>query len=289
MTTMRETIANARRSVYGSLPDKMNLIATAYDAGDTEVYLGMDVQGIKPGTILCSGLNVWFVRELDVTTKVATVLQFDDSPSSDCAVNDIVYAAPRITDWYLFTKAVDCIKSLSTPNNGLYRIIEWDAYVDPVWGTYEVPSGATAMQGLLEVKLWLPGSNDTWATIDKNDYEWNPAQNNIQVSIPLYPSATVKFVARAPFTIPTGLDDDLAADCGLPETAQDIPEIAATAAHLRTMEGRRNQMIAQGDPRRAEEVTAGSNMSLARLYDLDLRNRIADERTLLNQRYPWTR
>lgn len=288
MTTMADVVAGARRSIYGSLPDKINLLTVAYGAGDTEVHLGMDVTGIRPGTVLCSGLNTWIVREIDTSTKIATVLQYDGSPSTAGNVDDIVYASPRITDWYLFSKAAETIKQLSTPNNGLYRVVTWDADVDPVFGTYAVPSGVS-INGILQVKVTVPGTDDVWDQVPLEYVEFLPEQRTVQIATGMYAGATVTFTGKASFVEPTSLSDDLVAVCGLPPTATDIPELGAIAAHLRTMEGRRNQMIAQGDPRRAEEVSPGSNMGLARLADLDLRNRIADERALLMARYPWRR
>lgn len=289
MATMRDVVADARRMAYGPIPDSLNILASQYDQGDTEVVLAMDVAGVTPGSIVSCGLNTWIVRAVDSSVNTLTVLQFDSSPSTTMPVDSIVYVSPRFTDWYCFTQAVDVIRSLSSPWNGLYKVSSWTADVEPTWQTYTIPDAAAGLTDILMLRVREPGSVDTWSTVPGTLWSWLPEQGSVQVKVDVWAGTDIEFIYKAPFTLPTSLDDDLLADVGLPETAHDIPALGVLARHFRSTEGRRLQVKAQGDPRRAEEVAAMTNMSLARQYSADLKSRVDEERTRLNMRYPKSR
>jgi hypothetical protein len=288
MTTMQAMVADTRRLAYGSMSEPINLAAAPALASATSLTLELDVSGITPGSILSSGLNVWFVKSVDLTTKIVYVIPgYDDSPQAAVATGDIVYVKPRATAWFLFTTLCDVIRSLSSPANGLYRIGTWTSAVDSTDQTYPVPVAAQSMSGLLGARVVVPGTTDTYLQIPAKAMQWQQAQNLIRITRNLPAGVNVEFSYRGMFTVPTALGDDPIATVGLTDSMTDIPPLGAAVSLLRTTESRRDQVQTQGDSRRAAEVAAGANLTAAREFERDFKARVGEEALRLNARNPW--
>jgi hypothetical protein len=289
MTTMLDMVADTRRMAYGSLNDQINLVAQPAAAGATDIVMEIDVSGITPGMMLSSGLNVWYVRSIDVATNTVTVIPgFDNSPKNAVTPGDFVFIKPRVTDWYLFEMLNQEIMRLSAPDNNLYKIAAWETIVDPTWQTYIFPEEAMSMIGMLRVRFRMPGSPDVWYDVPEKAYRIQIEDDISRIRLLRnIPSGTdIKFIYKAPFTRATSLADDVVEVCGLTESMTDIPPLGALTTLLRTSESRRNQVQQQGDARRATEVAAGSNSSIAVLNDREYRARVREEATRLVSRVP---
>lgn len=294
MTTLKDMVAEVRRMAYGSMTDQINLVGEAYTAGSDELKLELDVSGITPGMSLSSGLNVWYVKAIEVSTKTVFVIPgYDNSPSGNAAVGDFVYIKPRVTEWFLFDELSKEITRLSSPTVGLYKIASWEVQADPTWQTYDIPAAAFDMIGLLRVRYRVPGSEDVWIDLPEKSYrvQLNDTQAGSYVRLLRnVPSGTdVKFLYKAPFTAPTGLSSDPVADCGLTATMVDLPPLGVLSALMRTTESRRAQIQTQGDARRAGEVVAGSNAASASQISREYEARVREEYARLVQRVPIVR
>lgn len=287
MTTMQDMIADVRRMAYGTLNDQINLVATEYTAGATTLVLDMDVSNITPGMVLSGGLNVWYVKGTDPTTKTVYVIpKFDNSPEAALPVGTFVYIKPRVTDWNLFSTLNEEILRMSSPENGLYKIASWTANVDSTWQTYAIPAEAQDMIGMLRVRYRVPGSDDTWVDIPDKTYRMQMNVDTFYVRLLRnIPSGTdIEFIYKAPFTPATSVTDDVVADCGLMQSMVDIPPLGAYASLMRTTESRRNQVQTQGDARRAQEVSSGANVNMYARVERDYKSRINEELARLTQR-----
>jgi hypothetical protein len=289
MTTIANLVADARRMTYGSMTEQINLLAANAAPGATTLTLELDVTGITPGSILCSGLNVWYVTGVNSGTKQVFVIPgYDDAPKVAAATGDTAIIKPRVTNWFLFGAINDEIKKLSSPMNGLYRVATWTVRVSPTYQTYEVPSEALNMTGILRVRYRWPGTPDVWSDIRPSSYRWNVSEtgNKIQLLVSIPSGTEIEFTYKAPFLEATSLLDDPIEDCGLASTMLDLPSLGAAATLLRTTDARRNQISAQSDPRRAGEVPSGSNLSSASFFDREYKMRVQDEYARLIQRFP---
>lgn len=287
MTTMQDMIADVRRMAYGTLNDQINLVATEYTAGAATLVLDMDVSNITPGMVLSGGLNVWYVKGTDPTTKTVYVIpKFDNSPEATLPVGTFVYIKPRVTDWNLFSTLNEEILRMSSPENGLYKIASWTANVDSTWQTYPIPVAAQDMIGMVRVRYRVPGSDDTWVDIPDKTYRMQMNVDTFYVRLLRnIPSGTdIEFIYKAPFTPATSVTDDVVADCGLTQSMVDIPPLGAYASLMRTTESRRNQVQMQGDARRAQEVSSGANVNMYARIERDYKTRINEELARLTQR-----
>lgn len=288
MTTIGDLVADARRTAYGSMSEQINVIDANALAGATTLVMRLDITGITPGTILSSGLNVWFVTGTDVAVKEVYVIPgYDNAPQGAVTDGDIVYIKSRATAWYIFSTMCDVIRSLSAPANGLFKVGEWTDTADAQYQTYSVPVAAQGALGILGARVLVPGTNDTWLDIPKKAILWQPSVDLIRITRALPAGSSIEFRYKAPFSIPTGLASDAIVDVGLTESMLDIPPLGVVVSLLRTTESRRGQVQTQGDSRRAMEVAAGANITAAREFERDYKSRIGDEYTRLIARDPW--
>ena len=201
---------------------------------------------------------------------------------------DMVYVRPRMTDWYAFNAINDQLRSMSSPDAGLYKIGTWVAEVDPTYQTYEVPVEAEDMINILRVRWRWPGTTDVWANLAPRHYRWqySTEQNVVRLLISIPSGTEIEFTYKAPFTIATSLDDDVVADLGLSDSMVDIPSLGAAIELLYTTESRRTQISSQGDSRRPDEVPVTSNSSIAGSLQRLYKNRVQQEMSRLVTRIP---
>ncbi len=288
MTTMADLVTDTRRTVYGTMAEQINVLASSEVAGASTLTFTYDVAAMTPGMILSSGLNVWYVLEVDSTSKTVTVLPgYDGAPEGAVTAGDVVTLNPRAHGFYIFSALCDVIRSLSSPASGLYAVSSWTDDVDDSWQTYEVPVAAESMLGLIAARVLQPGSSDAWIDIPPQYVKWQRDKNIVRLLAPTNGYTSIEFTYRKPFTVPDALTDDPVADVGLATSMLDLPPLGAAVSLLRTTEGRRLQVQAQGDSRRASEVTPGSNLTAAREFERDFRNRVNDEAMRLAAMYPY--
>lgn len=287
MPTMQDAVNDVRRIVYGSLAEQINLFNQGASAGSTVLKFELGTEGVTRGTILSSGLNVWYVKGVS-NDEVFVIPGYNGAPLNAVDAGDIVYVRPRLTDWYAFNAVNDEIRRLSAPTNGLYHIGRWTERVDPSYQTYEVPVSARNMIQLTRVRFRIPGTPDYWMDLPNVAWRWQ-SESAVPRIILLrnIPSATeVEFSYQAPFTEATALSNDLVTHCKLSDTMTDIPSLGAAIMLLRTTESRRNQVSSQGDSRRANEVPVTGNSSIAAQLDRDYRARVNEEYARLVSRSP---
>ena len=208
MATVQDLVNDVRRRVYGSMTENINLAQVSASAGQTSIQLELGVDGIQRGMLLSSGLNVWFVKGVYSTDNTVFVVPgYDGSPQNAIAAGDVIYVRPRMTDWFAFNAINDQLRSLTSPENGLYRVGTWVADVDPTYQTYDVPSSAADMVNLLRVRWRWPGTPDVWSDLAPRHYRWvySADQNRIRLLLSIPSGTEIEFTYKAPFTLATSL------------------------------------------------------------------------------------
>ena len=289
MATVGDLVADVRRRVYGSMTENVNLFQTSASAGQTSLQLELGVDGIQKGMLLSSGLNVWFVKGVYSTDNTVFVIPgYDNSPKSAVTAGDMLFVRPRMTDWYAFNAINDQLRSMSSPEAGLYKIGTWVAEVDPTYQTYEVPVEAADMVNILRVRFRWPGTTDVWSSIAPRHYRWvySTQQNVVRLLISIPSGTEIEFTYKAPFSQATSLDDDPIADLGLSDSMLDIPALGAAVELLFTTESRRTQVSTQGDSRRPDEVPVSSNSAIAGQMSRLYKARVQEEMSRLVTRIP---
>jgi hypothetical protein len=212
-----------------------------------------------------------------------------------------VMIRPRVTDWVIFQNLNDVLRKMSSNTYGLYRIghevVPWSPQN---WNVY--PLTATDVQSIVAVNYREDWWNGDWKRLPDKAWRWEAKDNAIRMldrygdtypyndGIPVNTHAwqnNLEVTYRAPFKAATSLTDDVVADLGLAESMVDIPPLGAAEMLVRTTESRRTQTHAQGDPRRADEVSVGANTSAARDLRRQFDQRCDDEHARLINANPW--
>ena len=289
LSPVYDVCSYARRIVYGSMTEQINIASATVAAGATTIPMELDVAGIMPGTIISSGLNVWYVRSVNgISNSVSVLPGYDNSPQQAIAQGDMIRIKPWATDWYLFCLYNDQMRMLSSSTAGLYRVGSWITNVEPSYQTYEVPTAAQGMFNLLRVRYRRPGTPNVWTMVSPSSYNWQvtPTGNRIQLLTNIPSGTNIEFTYKAPFAQASSLTNSVVNDCGLADTMADIPALGIAVMLLHTTDSRRNQIFTQGDTRRAGEVNPQVNLSSASAFERDYNARIQDEYARLIQRNP---
>jgi len=287
MPTVRDAINDVRRIVYGTMAEQLNIAEIGASAGSTTIKLELGVDGIQRGTLLSSGLNVWYVKAVSVQDREAYVIPgYDGAPLDPVDAGDVIYIRPRMTEWYAFNAMNDEIRKLSSATHGLHSVRTWEVLSDPIYQTYDIPVEAQNLVNLVRVRFRWPGTTDLYSDLPTSAWRWMAEDNRVQLLRNIPAGVQVQFVYYAPFTPATSLTDDLVEDCGLSDSMTDIPPLGVAISLLRTTEARRNQVQTQSDARRAGEVSATANSSIANQLARDYRDRVNDEYVRLTARTP---
>jgi hypothetical protein len=287
---MGDSIRETRSLVYGSMSEQINLLASPYMAASDRLEFKFDVSGITPGMVLSSGLNVWYVVEVAAPAKTVYVVpNYDGARSAALALGEVVYVRPRATDWMLFNEVNRVIMQMSSRTNGLYaEAVEHVQGKFGHWGVYDLQT--TGFDSIVAVRVREPWgySHNGWKRLGDKDWRFNPHDNQLRILNSEFSWVNdIEVTYRKPFRAATDLLTDLVLGCGLAETMQDIPALGAAAGLLLTTEGRRGQLSAQSDPRKAAEVQMGSNSSAAREMRRRYDQRIDDEAIRLVNANPY--
>lgn len=284
---MREAVQNTRDMVYGSMPEQVNLLALPYGRDDQRLTFDIDTAHIQQGMILSCDLNEWWVKEIDHSSKTAYVIpRWNGSHAEPLPAGSVIRVRPRATDWHLFKEVNRAIMQMSSRTHGLYRTGSETLHSKVgEWGHFTVAStDIISIISVLAKSAW----QDNYRAVQDRDYRFNGKDGVLRLlNRDTNWASEVQIVYRAPFRPAVSLDNDLTTMCGLADSMQDIPALGAAANLLLTTEGRRAQVTAQGDPRRAEEVQPGSNSSAAREMRRQFEHRCDDEAARLINANPY--
>lgn len=283
---MTDLIFDVKRVAYPGLPEKINLMSASANTGATTLNMELDISGITEGTVLSSGLNVWYVKgTIPSTNQVLVVPGWDNSPQSGAAAGDIVYIRPRVTHWQLFNALNDEIRRLSSPAVGLYSLQYWTTESDSTYQTYTIPASAT-ITDIARVRFRMPGTTDVWGDLPNSAYKYDRVNGLVQL-LRMVPSGTdVQFIYKAPFVAATAVTDDVQTVCKLSETMNDIPVLGVVMGLMQSTETRRNNLQIQGDTRRAAEVPAGAGANAASMIRKEYNERVTEEYARLTASLP---
>lgn len=255
MTTIADLVNDVRSRLSGTFTDELNVLGGDYNAGSGSVTLTYDTQ-FTVGSILSCEENTWYVVAVDSSAArtVRVIPSYDGGPDMDKTAGKIVRVKPRVTDWAAFTQIRDQILLMSSPVNGLGIVDFWMDYGLTQSGMFPPPTGVVP-QKIRAVYGW---DGQRWWPVTQYDYQVG--------AVRVWDDRFLQycFIYTAPFVEPTAFAQNVIDDIGLSEGMIDIPVLGAAGMLLLTQENRRNQLGAQGDPRRAQEVQAGSNMGAGR-------------------------
>jgi len=273
----------------------LNRVNGPVSAGASSVAFDFDLGPIQSGATVAVGLEVMYVWSVNANAKTATVqrgmLGSTDAAHSD---GDIVYVNPHgYSPWEIWRALGDELNDLSSPSNGLFRVVTTTATFNSSIYGYDL-AGATDVLDVLEVKADESGPETTWPTLRPDQYILKRESDttdfasgfSVVLSAGVESGRPLRITYAAPFTAMTALTDDVTTDAGLPATASDIPPLGAALRLSWPDEVSRNVTHRQSDTRRAEEVPPGAQLRAPQGLAALRETRIAAEASRLRQQWP---
>lgn len=285
MTTARDWVSEARAHLMSGYQEEMNRLDVAMDASQVLVNLAFDPKALTQGAVISVDLEDMYVWQ--VASKQLTVERgFNGTAKVLHAINSLVLIKPKFSPYRIFKAINDTLSELSSPDNGLFQVKTGDVLFNPVKGYYDLPGDILAplevyyYDGFMDihpVRQWdfIRGQETAVAASGQALRIWDG-----------WPGRNLRVLYKARFVRFANLDIDVTTS-GLDADAWDIPPIGAAVRLVPPRDVKRAFSESQGESRRNSEVPPGANRQavtgIAALY----RDRIAQERTVLQAKYPY--
>lgn len=297
MTNAQDWIEATRFRLMSGHQEQLNRLKVTYVAGSGSMEFDFDMAGIRAGTVLSVGTSTFYVWEANVNLKTATVqANWDGTADQDWPAGTIVRVAPRFTDNQILRAINEEINDLSSPSNGLFQIGTTELIYDGALVGYDL-SLAPNMISPIELRVENPGSFKEWTRIPSFKYRVVKGAPTGEegfesgMALFLYDMWAGATGDRLHLTYRKGFNNlsnlySTKISTGLPASAWDIPPIGAAISLMAGREIKRSFVEAQGDSRRATEVTAGTSTSSVNALRLLRQQRITAEKQRLDGFYP---
>lgn len=294
MTLLSVPVLTAENHLNGSTAERRNKVAGALTAGVTSVTFVYASPLPQPGGRFEVDLEEFHVYDTDSPTKVANPVDRGAYGSTAATHLDQAVAriAPRFPRHRIVSEMNAELRELSSPIHGLFRVRTADVVYSSAVAGYDL--AVTDIIGHpLKVLYKASGSSKYWPEITSYRYDDNLPVADFASTKAIFlfegasPGSTIRVFYRSAFSATlAALTDDVETVSGLPATAIDI---LALGASIRLMAGRpvrRAQTEAQGDNRRAEEVSTNDVLNSPSALRQLRESAIAAERTRLHAAWP---
>lgn len=292
MATAADWVAETKRHLLSGHVEERNRLSADITSGATTLTLEFQVSGVARGTLLEIDLEVMYVWEVSGTTLTVERAQ-EGSVAAAHLDGATVRVKPRFYSFAILKALNDELSDLSSPVNGLYRVLTADFDYDSQYAGYDLSdvTGAATLLDVLEVRAKTAGTDRYWPVLS----DFTVARG---VDATVFPSGVALFLHeggyageplsiryKASFGSLAALSDDVSTT-GLPATAYDIPPLGAAARLVMGRDVKRAFTESQPEPRRAEEVPPGSSLQAARGLLALRQQRIAAEASRLSIQNP---
>lgn len=290
MSSTLEVLYRARRFINDTRRDQITTLTVAATNSGTSLTVA-STTGIAPGSIIECGVEQMLVTAVPGTVTV--IRGWNGTAPATHAIGAPVIINPSTPMQTLLDSANAELNSLSSPENGLFRVLHAD--INTNVGKIGFDLGVDDPNGFLRVLRvryrqsnlgdWMPVTGYQWIV----DADTTDFPSTIGVLFPTgykgSNTARVWYATAFGQLSPTGLTDDVPATTGLLPAAEDI---LAMGAAIRTVEGReiaRAQLSSQSDGRRPSEVPMGNNLQSTSVLRRSRDSRIAEEAARLKARW----
>ena len=291
MSTAGALINRVSRQLLSGTVEERNKLATTVNSAATSIVMTYALNSIRAGAVFEIDSELMYVWSVDTTTLTATVERaYAGTTAAAHTSGAIVIYNPRFPHQQLIDVLNQDIDDLSSPLNGLYRVITVDLAYNGSDRQINIPS-ASSIIDLIDVRLRY--LSDDFVALRgarlARDLPTADFASTFAITLDSPTMAgTLRVRYRAPFVRATTTADNLQTVSFLPVSMEDILEYGVMSRMLAPREVKRNFTESQGDTRRSDEVPAGAvSGSVANILRLR-RDRIIAEAAKLAKQYPLT-
>lgn len=291
MSTAGALLDRVQRQLLSGTVEERNKLSAGIDADDTSVVATYDLAGLRAGTVFEIDSELFYVWEAVSGTKTLTVERgYAGTTAAAHDAGAIISLNPRFPKAQMFEALNQDIDDLSSPVNGLFRIVTADIAYNGSDRQIDL-TGATNVLDLVDVRLRYLA--DDYPVLRGVRLQRNLPTTDFPSGFALvFDEGTIAGSLRvrykAPFVRAAALSSNIQSVCLVPESMEDILEMGVMIRMLQTREVKRNFIESQGDTRRSDEVPAGAiRDSFTNILRLR-RDRIIAEKAKLARQIPTT-
>lgn len=289
MSTLAQLVNRTQRQLLSGTVEERNKLSGSLTATATSVVFQYELNGIRAGSIIQVDSELMYVWEVNTGTKTATVERaFNGTIAAAHLTSAYVIVNPRFPRHQIIEAINDELSDLSSPMNGLFRVKSIDINYNGSDRMINFPVIEDVID-LTEVRIRYLSTD--YLKVPKVALTRNLPTSDFGSGIALTINQQVRSgILRVSYKTGFGRlvneSDDVQAIAGFPLSAEDLLVIGAQIRLVSPREIKRNFTESQGEPRRAEEVTAGSVSSSINNLLRMRRDRITAEAAKLNRQYP---
>lgn len=286
---LTDLIEETRRLLFTGQREERNKLAADLSFSATTIPFLYPLGSINRGCKLSIDLEdiyVWGINNQSATPVDRG--QWGTIAAAHVASTVQVNVNPKFSNYEIYAAINNIIQDLSTPDNGLYYMVETELTFNSTINGYDFPY-ATALD-IYEVRYAIPGPSNFWPVSREWELSRNMgpefASNTALFLKDAFPNRSVVVKVKLPFTI---LAASMTADVAttfIPDTALNLLSIGAAYRLTLPREVKRNFDEIQGDTRRNTEVPPGANLGAARELGRLYKDGVTGEAARLNKLYP---
>lgn len=288
--TVGEMIGQVRRSLHGSSRPIINFVGTTMTDSITSLTAGLPLTGVATGTWLNIGDELLWVQSAAGVGAIVHRGMLGTTPASH-ASGALIEINSRFSSLDVREKMAEELRSYGEK---LFRTsivnIDTDATMERA---YNLPITDPFFY-IVDVRVGSGNStvreyNRTTTTLDRHAATAVFPSGQSLTFDNFYGSVRDVQVTYAREFDTSDMSDgvDLVDDMGLPGTALDVVRLGTMARMVQATEVSRTIGEGQAEPRRADEVPAGSRMATAKELWRSRNERLAQEHALLLARWPY--
>ena len=289
MSTAGALLDRVSRQLLSGTIEERNKLATSVDSDDTSFTLSYDLGGIRTGSVFEIDSELCYVWEVSTGSKTAVIERgYAGTTAASHSAGAVVTLNPRFSKAQMLDALNQDIDDLSSPANGLFRVITQDITYNGSDRQVNLTSASSVID-LLDVRLRYLA--DDFPVIRRVRLARDLPTADFASGFALtfdesVMSGTLRVRYKAPFARISTLSDDLQSVAFIPVNMEDILEMGVMSRLLSMREVKRNFIESQGDTRRADEVPPGAMRdSFSNILRLR-RERIVAEAARLARQYP---
>lgn len=289
MSTASALLDRVSRQLLSGTIEERNKLATTVTSSDTTFVMSYDLGGLRAGSVFEIDSELVYVWEATSGSKSLTVERaYAGTTAVAHTAGAIVTLNPRFPKAQMFDALNQDIDDLSSPSNGLYRVVVAD--VDYNGSDRQVNlTGATNVMDLIDVRLRYLA--DDFPVLRKVRLQRELPTADFASGFALVfdesvMAGTLRVRYKSPFTRCSSLSSDIQTDAKIPLSMEDILEFGVIQRMIGPREIKRNFIESQGDTRRSDEVPAGSMSNSFTNIQRLRRERILAEAAKLARQYP---
>lgn len=289
MSTAGALLDRVSRQLLSGTVEERNKLATTVTSSDTSLVMSYDLAGLRAGTVFEIGTELCYIWEATTGNKTLVVERgYLGTTATAHTAGDVVIINPRFPRAQMLDALNQDIDDLSSPANGLFRVITQDVPYNGSDRQVNLTS-ATNVIDLIDVRLRYLA--DDFPVIRRVRLQRDLPTADFASGFALVfdesvMAGTLRVRYKAPFTRVSSTSSDIQSVAFVPTSMEDILELGVMQRILSSREIKRNFIESQGDTRRSDEVPPGAMRDSFTNVQRLRRERIVAEAAKLARQYP---